>query len=61
MFSLGHPLFRISLAEFNEKKETLGCTKPVVSLVIPTGYSFNLDGTCIYFTMAILFIAQACN
>lgn len=29
--------------------------------MIPTGYSFNLDGTCIYFTMAILFIAQACN
>jgi aerobic C4-dicarboxylate transport protein len=41
------------------KLEHLGCAKPVVSLVLPTGYSFNLDGTCIYLTMAAVFIAQA--
>lgn len=43
------------------KLETLGCSKSVVSLVIPTGYSFNLDGTSIYLSMAALFIAQATN
>ncbi len=43
------------------KLERLGCSKPVVGLVIPTGYSFNLDGTSIYLTMAAVFIAQACN
>ena len=43
------------------KLERLGCSKPVVGLVIPTGYSFNLDGTSIYLTMAVVFIAQACN
>ncbi len=41
--------------------EELGCAKPVVGLVIPTGYSFNLDGTSIYLTMAAVFIAQATN
>jgi aerobic C4-dicarboxylate transport protein len=41
------------------KLENLGCEKSVVGLVIPTGYSFNLDGTCIYLTMAALFLAQA--
>jgi aerobic C4-dicarboxylate transport protein len=41
------------------KMENLGCDKSVVGLVIPTGYSFNLDGTCIYLTMAALFLAQA--
>jgi aerobic C4-dicarboxylate transport protein len=43
------------------KLENLGCAKPVVGLVIPTGYSFNLDGTSIYLTMAAVFIAQATN
>jgi aerobic C4-dicarboxylate transport protein len=43
------------------KLENLGCEKSVVGLVIPTGYSFNLDGTCIYLTMAALFLAQATN
>jgi len=42
-----------------EKMERAGCSKPVVGLVIPTGYSFNLDGTNIYMTLAALFIAQA--
>jgi aerobic C4-dicarboxylate transport protein len=41
------------------KLEHLGCTKSVVGLVVPTGYSFNLDGTSIYMTMAAVFIAQA--
>jgi len=43
------------------KLENLGCSKPVVGLVIPTGYSFNLDGTSIYLTMAAVFVAQATN
>ncbi len=43
------------------KMEKLGCSKPVVGLVIPTGYSFNLDGTSIYLTMAAIFVAQATN
>lgn len=43
------------------KMEKLSCEKSVVGLVIPTGYSFNLDGTCIYLTMAALFLAQATN
>lgn len=41
------------------KLESLGASKPVVGLVVPTGYSFNLDGTAIYLTMAAMFVAQA--
>ena len=44
-----------------EKMERVGCARPVVGIVVPAGYSFNLDGTCIYLTMAALFIAQATN
>lgn len=44
-----------------EKMQRLGCSKPLVGLVIPMGYSFNLDGTSIYLTLAALFIAQATN
>jgi len=44
-----------------QKMERLGASKSVVGLVIPTGYSFNLDGTNIYMTLAILFLAQATN
>lgn len=44
-----------------EKLENAGCSKSVVRLVIPTGYSFNLDGTAIYLTMAAIFLAQAIN
>jgi len=43
------------------KMEKLGCSKSVVGLVIPAGYSFNLDGTSIYLTMAAIFVAQATN
>jgi aerobic C4-dicarboxylate transport protein len=49
------------LPRMMEKLERLGCAKPIVSLVIPTGYSFNLDGTNIYLTLAVVFIAQATN
>jgi aerobic C4-dicarboxylate transport protein len=44
-----------------EKMERAGCPKPIVGLVVPTGYSFNLDGTNIYLSLAALFIAQATN
>jgi aerobic C4-dicarboxylate transport protein len=44
-----------------KKMESLGCSRSVSGLVMPAGYSFNLDGTCIYLTMAALFIAQATN
>src|SRR5258708_28525319 len=43
------------------KLENLGCSKPLVGLVLPSGYAFNLDGTSIYLTMGALFIAQATN
>ena len=43
------------------KMEAAGCRPSVVGLVVPTGYSFNLDGTNIYMTLAALFIAQACD
>src|SRR3954464_13981130 len=43
------------------KLERLGCARPVVGLVLPTGYTFNADGTAIYLTMAAVFIAQATN
>ncbi|MEO5958810.1 MAG: C4-dicarboxylate transporter DctA, partial [Opitutaceae bacterium] len=42
-----------------EKMERIGCSRPVVGVVVPAGYSFNLDGTCIYLTCAALFVAQA--
>jgi DAACS family dicarboxylate/amino acid:cation (Na+ or H+) symporter/aerobic C4-dicarboxylate transport protein len=44
-----------------QKLEAMGCTKPVVGLVLPAGYTFNADGGCIYMTMAALFLAQATN
>ena len=49
------------LVPMMNKLEKLGCSKSVVGLVVPTGYSFNLDGTNIYLTMAAVFIAQALN
>jgi aerobic C4-dicarboxylate transport protein len=56
---LGTSSSESALPQLMEKMERLGCSKPVVGLVIPTGYSFNLDGTNIYMTLATLFIAQA--
>ncbi|MGC2465110.1 MAG: dicarboxylate/amino acid:cation symporter [Candidatus Acidiferrum sp.] len=44
-----------------EKMETLGCSKTLVGLVVPTGYTFNTDGTSLYMTLAALFVAQATN
>lgn len=49
------------LPQLMEKLERLGVAKPVVGVVVPTGYSFNLDGTNIYMTLATLFLAQATN
>jgi aerobic C4-dicarboxylate transport protein len=56
---LGTSSSESALPALMEKLERLGCSKPVVGLVVPTGYSFNLDGTNIYMTLATLFIAQA--
>lgn len=58
---LGTSSSEAALPGLMKKMENLGCEKSVVGLVIPTGYSFNLDGTNIYMTMAALFIAQATN
>ncbi len=49
------------LPRFMEKMKAAGCSESVVGLVIPTGYTFNLDGTCIYITMASVFLSQATN
>jgi aerobic C4-dicarboxylate transport protein len=56
---LGTSSSESALPQLMEKLERLGCSKPVVGLVVPTGYSFNLDGTNIYMTLTTLFIAQA--
>ena len=56
---LGTSSSESALPRLMMKMEQLGCSKPVVGLVIPTGYSFNLDGTSIYMTMAAVFVAQA--
>lgn len=58
---LGTSSSESALPRLMTKLENLGCKKSVVGLVVPTGYSFNLDGTSIYLTMAALFVAQATN
>ncbi|MBF5090963.1 dicarboxylate/amino acid:cation symporter [Novosphingobium sp. NBM11] len=58
---LGTSSSESALPALIDKMERAGCPKAVVGLVVPTGYSFNLDGTNIYMTLAALFIAQACN
>jgi len=58
---LGTSSSEAALPSLIEKMEQAGCRKSVVGLVVPTGYSFNLDGTNIYMTLAALFIAQATN
>src|SRR6202042_1117989 len=50
-----------ALPTLMEKMERLGCSKSLVGLVVPTGYTFNTDGTSIYMTLAALFVAQATN
>jgi aerobic C4-dicarboxylate transport protein len=49
------------LPRMMQRMEELGCARPVVGIVLPAGYSFNLDGTSIYLTMAVVFVAQATN
>jgi len=56
---LGTSSSESALPRLMAKMERLGCSKPVVGLVVPAGYSFNLDGTAIYMTMAAVFMAQA--
>jgi aerobic C4-dicarboxylate transport protein len=58
---LGTSSSESALVPLMQKLEQLGCSKSVVGLVVPSGYSFNLDGTNIYLTMAALFVAQALN
>jgi aerobic C4-dicarboxylate transport protein len=58
---LGTSSSESALPQLMAKLENLGCSRSVVGLVVPTGYSFNLDGTNIYMTLATLFIAQALN
>jgi len=58
---LGTSSSESALPSLIEKLERAGCSRSVVGLVVPTGYSFNLDGTSIYLTMAAIFIAQATN
>ena len=58
---LGTSSSESALPGIMEKLEKAGCSKAIVGLVVPTGYSFNLDGTNIYMTLASLFIAQALN
>jgi aerobic C4-dicarboxylate transport protein len=56
---LGTSSSESALPQMMAKLERIGCSKPVVGLVVPTGYSFNLDGTNIYMSLATIFIAQA--
>ena len=58
---LGTSSSESALVPLMQKLERLGCSRSVVGLVVPSGYSFNLDGTNIYLTMAALFVAQALN
>lgn len=58
---LGTSTSEAALPQLMEKLERLGCSRGIVGLVVPTGYLFNLDGTNIYMTLAVLFLAQATN
>ncbi len=58
---LGTSSSESALPSLMQKLENAGCSRSVVGLVVPTGYSFNLDGTSIYLTMAVVFLAQATN
>lgn len=58
---LGTSSSESALPSMMQKMEKFGCSKPVVGLVIPTGYSFNLDGTSIYLSMAVIFLSQVFN
>ena len=58
---LGTSSSEAGLPSLMEKLEKMGCSKSVVGLVVPAGYSFNLDGTTIYLSMAVIFLAQVFN
>jgi aerobic C4-dicarboxylate transport protein len=58
---LGTSSSEAALPSLMEKLERMGCAKPIVGLVVPAGYSFNLDGTTIYLSMAVIFLAQVFN
>jgi len=58
---MGTTSAEIAMPRLMAKLENLGCARPVVGLVVPTGYTFNLDGSAVYLTMAAVFIAQATN
>jgi aerobic C4-dicarboxylate transport protein len=58
---LGTSSSEAALPSLMEKLEKMGCSKPVVGLVVPAGYSFNLDGTTIYLSMCMIFLAQVFN
>jgi aerobic C4-dicarboxylate transport protein len=58
---LGTSSSEAALPSLMAKLETMGCSQPVVGLVVPTGYSFNLDGTSIYLSMSVIFLAQLYN
>jgi aerobic C4-dicarboxylate transport protein len=58
---LGTSSSEAALPSIMNKLEKMGCSKSVVGLVVPTGYSFNLDGTSIYLSMAVIFLAQLYN
>jgi aerobic C4-dicarboxylate transport protein len=58
---LGTSSSEAALPSLMEKLERMGCSKSVVGLVVPAGYSFNLDGTTIYLSMAVIFLAQVFN
>ena len=59
--TLGSASSDVALPTLMEKLTRLGCSRPVVGLVVPTGYVFNADGTALYLTLAALFVAQAMN
>jgi aerobic C4-dicarboxylate transport protein len=58
---LGTSSSEAALPSIMAKLENMGCSKSVVGLVVPTGYSFNLDGTSIYLSMSVIFLAQLYN
>ncbi|MSU64884.1 MAG: C4-dicarboxylate transporter DctA [Opitutus sp.] len=59
LIAVGTSSSESALPGLMDKMERIGCSRPVVGVVVPAGYSFNLDGTCIYLTCAALFLAQA--
>jgi len=61
MIVLGTSSSESVLPRMMQRMEEIGCARPVVGIVLPAGYSFNLDGTSIYLTMAAIFVAQATN